>query len=144
MVEMCTYLGIYNLPGRRNVCRTGKRFDPGTATATNAPNGPTQTRLFSSSSLPSLRTTCALLLLLRLFLVAPICALLLLLLHFAHCKSKTTHHPTTPYIDSGPIDIKSRTRRTTKTSGELHLFLILLLLLLLLLRCVVGSSAIFR
>jgi hypothetical protein len=94
--------------------------------------------------LPSLRTTCALLLLLLpLFLVAPICALLLVLLHFAHCKSKT-HHPTTPYIDSGTIDIKSRTRRTTKTSGELHLFLILLLLLLLLLRCVVGSSAIFR
>lgn len=64
---------------------TGKRFDPGTATATNAPKGPTQTRLFSSSSssLPSLRTTCALPLL---FLLAPICALLLLLL-FAHWKS---------------------------------------------------------
>jgi hypothetical protein len=35
-------------------------------------------------------------------------------MHFAHCKSKT-HHPTTPYIDSGTIGIKSRTRRTTKT-----------------------------
>jgi hypothetical protein len=63
-----------------------------------------------------------------------------LLLHFAHCKSKT-HHPTTPYIDSGTIGIKSRSRRTTKTSGELYLFLIFLLLLL---RCVVGSSVIFR
>jgi hypothetical protein len=47
--------------------------------------------------------------------------------------------PTSPYIDSGTIGIKSRTRRTTKTSGELYLFLILLLL-----RCVVGLSAIFR
>lgn len=51
-----------------------------------------------------------LLLLLLLLFAAPICALM----HFAHCKSKT-HHPTTPYIDSGTIGIKSRTRRTTKT-----------------------------
>ncbi len=137
LVELCAYLGIYNLPGRR-ICMQGRGRDsiPG--------------RL-----LPQMRRRdrhrpgCFLLLLLLCHHCAPpaLCRCCFSSLPSALCcyfcslrtENPQSPSPTSPYIDSGTIGIKSRTRRTTKTSGELYLFLILLLL-----RCVVGLSAIFR